>query len=73
VPEDRPFENRFGAEPLLMDSGVVVVAVVVRRILDLLSEAERRERRAEGEQAEQRTEKCRGSTSSPIVPHGLTW
>jgi hypothetical protein len=35
-----------------MDSGVVLVAVVVRRRLDLLSEAERRERRAEGEQAE---------------------
>jgi hypothetical protein len=46
---DRPVKNRLGAEPLLIDS---FVAVVVCWRLDLLSKAEPRERRAEGDQAE---------------------
>jgi hypothetical protein len=55
-PEDRPFERRLGREALLCDPGVVVVAVVVPGRLDLLREAERRERRAEREQTEERRE-----------------
>jgi hypothetical protein len=41
----------------------------VCRRLDLLREAERRETRAEGEQTHEHGEKCRGSTSSPMVTH----